>query len=67
MKSCKFAHTHVLVGIPSAIYKCAYTPHHTSVSEFATFHRECATLYKFFFAKIIFDNKFDIYVQRFEI
>ena len=43
------------------------TPYHTSVDEFATFHSECATFHNFLFAKTIFDNKFDIYVQRLDI
>ena len=36
------------------------------VGEFATFHSEYATFHNFFFAKVIFGNKFDIYVQRLE-
>ena len=65
MKSCKFAHTHVLGDIPLCI--SVPTPYYTSVGEFATFNSKGATFHNVFFAKIIFDNKFDIYVQRLEI
>ena len=60
MKSCSCAGGYPLcISVP--------TPYHTIVGEFATFHNECATFHNFFFAKIIFDNKFDIKIRKINV
>ena len=64
MKSCQFAHTHVLGGTPCA--QVCIPPAH-SVDELATFHSELATFQNFLFVNEIFNVTFDMYIQKIEI